>query len=86
MCKNSAIAVAKAISTVAKLNTKKREDTWLRQYALWVFFKLSPGNKKHLILNKAVLSRLIDSIYYTCQYIKYILPYSVIKMGGLGGM
>ncbi len=52
---------------------------------VYVFFKSSPGNKKHLILNKAVLSRLIDSIYYTCQY---ILVYSALfcdKNGGAWG-
>ncbi len=41
MYKNTAIAVAKAISTVAELNKNKREDS-----GLCVFFKSSPGNKK----------------------------------------
>ncbi len=36
-----AIAVTKAISTVAELNKNKREDS-----GLCVFFKSSPGNKK----------------------------------------
>ncbi len=35
MCKNPAIAVAKAISTVAKLNKKKREDSKHMIATIW---------------------------------------------------
>ncbi len=45
-------AVAKAISTVAKLNKKTRED---------VFFKSCPGNKK---LNNVVLTHSIITLGY----------------------
>ncbi len=48
--RHPAIAVAKAIATVAKLNKKKREDgkhMIATIYGLCVFFKSSPGNKKH---------------------------------------
>ncbi len=46
--RNPAIAVAKAISTVAKLNKKKREDSKHdRDHMIYVCFsKSSPGNKK----------------------------------------
>ncbi len=72
-CKNPAIAVAKAISTVAKLNKNKHEDSKhdCDNVVYVCFSKSSPGNKTHLILNNAVL---IDGIYL-------LLPYSVIKMG-----
>ncbi len=61
-CKSPAIAVAKAISTVAKLN-KKHEDSKHMIATIW-FMVI----KKHLILNNAML---IDSIYYTWQQIGY---------------
>ncbi len=79
-CKNPAIAVAKAISTVVKLNKKKREDSKQDcDNMVCVYFSSHlQVIKKHLILNNAVLSRLIDSIYYTCQYILGYKIYSAL--------
>ncbi len=65
--KNPAIAVAKAISTVAKLNKKNREDSKhiiATISGLCMFSSHLQVIKKHLILNNAVL---IDNIYYTWQ-------------------
>ncbi len=67
-CQNPAIAVAKAISTEAKLNKKKREDSKHMIAAIWfmlVFQVISRVQviKKHLILTIKTAFITLGHIY-----------------------